>query len=290
MAPARTCRAPGLHSPRAPRHKVHHDRTPTGIAHGLTNYGDRDFSLYLRRSFAAVHGLFARDAGEAGGRHRLYALRFQQLPPPFSRDAGRGEARRAGGRRAADRIPHHLARRGVPQSDQPQIPQPDVHGHRGNGARAAHGRGGADGRLRQDRAGAVDGRGVGGQARHRPGRRPDDDRPPSRRAARRLHRLPPLLGAVPRRQDRRQGNQRSRRQARHHRRHLRGDGHRLDHGLHRRGARHDPARHRRDPRRARRPLARGGSDRRRRGAADRLQAHARRQSSPRSRSRTRCAS
>ena len=25
---------------------------PTGIANGLTNYGDRDFSLYLRRSFA----------------------------------------------------------------------------------------------------------------------------------------------------------------------------------------------------------------------------------------------
>ncbi len=29
---------------------------PTGIAHGLTNYGDRDFSLYLRRSFAASMG------------------------------------------------------------------------------------------------------------------------------------------------------------------------------------------------------------------------------------------
>jgi dihydroxy-acid dehydratase len=29
---------------------------PTGIAHGLTNYGDRDFSLYLRRSFAQSMG------------------------------------------------------------------------------------------------------------------------------------------------------------------------------------------------------------------------------------------
>ena len=29
---------------------------PTGIAHGLTNYGDRDFSLYLRRSFAKSMG------------------------------------------------------------------------------------------------------------------------------------------------------------------------------------------------------------------------------------------
>jgi len=29
---------------------------PTGIAKGLTNYGDRDFSLYLRRSFAQSMG------------------------------------------------------------------------------------------------------------------------------------------------------------------------------------------------------------------------------------------
>ena len=40
-------------------------------------------------------------------------------------------------------FPHHFARRGVPQSDQPEIPQPDVDGHRGDGARAADGRGGA---------------------------------------------------------------------------------------------------------------------------------------------------
>ena len=31
------------------------DRT-TGFAHGLTNYGDRDFSLYLCRSFAQSMG------------------------------------------------------------------------------------------------------------------------------------------------------------------------------------------------------------------------------------------
>ena len=85
------------------------------------------------------------------------------------------------------------------------------------------------------------------------------------------------------------GNHRDRRQARHHRRHLRGDGHGLDHGLHRRGARHDPARHRGDPRRACRPLARGGSDRRRGGQADRLASSRPTGSSIRSRSRTRCA-
>jgi len=31
-------------------------KVPTGIANGLTNYGDRDFSLYLRRSFAQSMG------------------------------------------------------------------------------------------------------------------------------------------------------------------------------------------------------------------------------------------
>ena len=31
-------------------------KEPTGIANGLTNYGDRDFSLYLRRSFAQSQG------------------------------------------------------------------------------------------------------------------------------------------------------------------------------------------------------------------------------------------
>jgi dihydroxy-acid dehydratase len=31
-------------------------KPPIGIAHGLTNYGDRDFSLYLRRSFAQSMG------------------------------------------------------------------------------------------------------------------------------------------------------------------------------------------------------------------------------------------
>src|SRR5215831_17795179 len=32
------------------------DRQPIGLAQGLTNYGDRDFSLYLRRSFARSMG------------------------------------------------------------------------------------------------------------------------------------------------------------------------------------------------------------------------------------------
>ena len=36
---------------------------PVGLARGLTNYGDRDFALYLRRSFAKSMGYSRRDAG-----------------------------------------------------------------------------------------------------------------------------------------------------------------------------------------------------------------------------------
>jgi dihydroxy-acid dehydratase len=36
------------------------DETPRGLRRGLTNYGDRDFSLYLRRSFASSMG-YGRD-------------------------------------------------------------------------------------------------------------------------------------------------------------------------------------------------------------------------------------
>ena len=40
-------------------------KKPTGIGHGLTNYGDLDFSLYLRRSFAQSMGYSTRDAARS---------------------------------------------------------------------------------------------------------------------------------------------------------------------------------------------------------------------------------
>ncbi|MEC8181580.1 MAG: dihydroxy-acid dehydratase, partial [Pseudomonadota bacterium] len=39
---------------RGPKDKA--DGGPKGLANGLTNYGDNDFSLYLRRSFAGAMG------------------------------------------------------------------------------------------------------------------------------------------------------------------------------------------------------------------------------------------
>ncbi len=46
----------GLHPGAAAAKSVGMNDKPTGIARGLTNYGDRDFSLYLRRSFAQSMG------------------------------------------------------------------------------------------------------------------------------------------------------------------------------------------------------------------------------------------
>jgi hypothetical protein len=79
-------------------------------------------------------------------------------------------------------------------ADQHVPAQPDGDGHRGDDPRPADGRGGADRRLRQDRAGAADGRGVGRRAGHPADHRVDADRQPPRRARGRLHRLPALLG------------------------------------------------------------------------------------------------
>ena len=138
----------------------------------------------------------------ARGRHRLHALQVQSLPSPLPRVAGCGEARRGGGRRAGARVPHHLAARVHAGAQLHEVPQPHGHGHRGDDPRPADGRRGADGRLRQDRAGAADGRGQRRQARDPTDRRPADDLALQGRPRRRLHRLPQVLDPVPRRQAR----------------------------------------------------------------------------------------
>ena len=149
-----------------------------------------------------VDGLLGRRAEAPGGRHRLHALQVQSLPSPLPRAARRGQARRGGGRRAGARVSHHLAARVDAGAQLHEIPQPDGDGHRGDDPRPADGCGGADGRLRQDRAGAADGRGQRRQARHPADRRAADDLALQGRPRRRLHRLPQVLDPVPRRQDR----------------------------------------------------------------------------------------
>ena len=264
-------------------------KKPTGIANGLTNYGDRDFSLYLRRSFAQSMGYsramlekpvvgIAYTPSGFNNCHRHFpelleavkrgVLAAGALPIEFP-TISLGEV---------FLNPTSLKFRNLMSMDTEEMV-------RAQPMDAVVLMGGCDKTVPAQFMGAVSaGRpavmlvaGPMMTGRHR------GERLGACTDCRRFwaqYRAGKIDDA---------GNFRHRRQARHHRRHLRGDGHGLDHGLPRRGARHDPARHRRHPRRARRPLARGGSDRRRGGQADRLASSRPTKSSIRSRWRTRCA-
>ena len=182
-------------------------------------------------------GLLRRRARPADHRRHRHLFGLQPVPRQRAAADRGGEARRDAGGRAADGIPHHLDPRELLGADLDVPAQPDVDRHRGDGARAADGRRGDDRRLRQDAAGAGDGRGLGRQARDRGADRPDGGRPSQGRGARRLHRLPPAVGAAPRRQDGRGRDRGGERAARALGRHLHGDGHREHDGVRDRGAR-----------------------------------------------------
>ena len=83
--------------------------------------------------------------------------RHQPVPRALQ-GAGRGrQARRVPGRRLSARIAGDLAQRAVRQADDDALPQLAGDGDRGAAAQPSAGRGGADGRLRQDHARAADG-------------------------------------------------------------------------------------------------------------------------------------
>ncbi len=56
------------------------DIQPRGLSRGLTNYGDADFSLYLRRSFASSMGFSRKMLDRPIGSHLSFGERLQQLP------------------------------------------------------------------------------------------------------------------------------------------------------------------------------------------------------------------
>ncbi len=132
-----------------------------GLSRNIAGYGDAEFSLYLRRSFAHSMG---------------YSQAMLERPVVGIVDTGSGynnchrtvpelieavQPRRARGGRAAARLPHGLAVRAVAVPDLDALPQPRGPRHRGDAVRPADGRGGAGGRLRQDGAGAAHGGGLG---------------------------------------------------------------------------------------------------------------------------------
>ena len=139
--------------------------TVPASTNGLTNYGDRDFSLYLRRSFAQSMGysraMLAKPvvgiAYTPSGFNNCHR-HFPELLEAVKR-----------GVLAAGALPLEFPTISLGEvflkPTSLKYPQPDGDGHRGDDPRAADGRGRADGRLRQDRAGAADGRGLGRPAR-----------------------------------------------------------------------------------------------------------------------------
>jgi dihydroxy-acid dehydratase len=214
---------------------------PQGLARGPHELWRPDFSVYLRRSFAASMG-YSQEVLDRPSSASPTASGLQQLPPEFPEliEAVKRGVLLGGG--LPLEFPDNLAGRGVPQPHQPQVPQPDGDGHRGDDPRPADGCGGADGRLRQDGAGTADGRGLGRPSGDPARHRPDDDRAtaasgwapaPTAAASGGKYRAGEVVG----RRDRRHRGPPG-----HHGRHLRRDGHGLDHGLHCRDAGHDACR------------------------------------------------
>ena len=211
--------------------------SPSGLRKGLTSYGDPGFSLFLRKAFIKAKG-FSDDALDRpiiGVTDTYSDFNPCHGNVPQLIEAVKRGVMLAGG--LPMEFPTISIHESFSRADLDVHAQPDVDRHRGDGARAADGRRGDDRRLRQDLAGAGDGRGLGRQARDRGADRPDGGRPSQGRGARRLHRLPPAVGAASRRQDGRGRDRGGERAARALGRHLHGDGHGEHDGLRDRGAR-----------------------------------------------------
>ena len=195
------------------------------------------------------------------------------------------------GGRLSGRVPRHLARRDRTAPDRHAVPQPGLHGRRGDAAGQPDRRRRPAGRLRQDHAGPADGRGQLRPADHRGLRRPDAQRHASAASS---SAPAPTSGASPKRSTpapcrRRDFNAAEAcmsplgRALQHH-------GHRLHHGLHGGGDGPGAARQRRHPGGRLAPPGAGPAVRpphRRHGARG---LRAARRSSPGRRSRTPCAS
>ena len=91
--------------------KTGDDKSERGFLRGLQTYGDRDFSIYMRRAFAKSMGYSGDELRRPVVGIAYTHSKLQPLPPPFPRAAGRRQARRGGGGRPGARVPDHLAAR-----------------------------------------------------------------------------------------------------------------------------------------------------------------------------------
>ena len=123
------------------------EKKPHGLRRNLTNYGDRDFALYLRRSFARSMGysLDMLDRPIVGIAQSGSGFNNCHRTMPELVEAVKRGVLAAGGLPLD--FPDHLAGRGVPDPDQLDVPQSHGHGRGGDDPRATHGRRGADRRL-----------------------------------------------------------------------------------------------------------------------------------------------
>ena len=181
---------------------------PKGLAQGLTNYGDKEFALYLRRSFAKSMGYSDEMLGRPivgicytpsgfNNCHRHFpdlleavkrgVLAGGALPVPFP-VISLGEVFLA---------PTSMKYRNLMSMDVEEMV-------RAQPMDAVVLMGGCDKTVPAQLMGAVSAEQAGSDA----GRRADDDGPTSRRTARRLYRLPTLLGTLSLGRDRRQGDRR----------------------------------------------------------------------------------
>ena len=130
----------------------------TGMRKGLTAYGDEEFSLFLRKAFIKAMGYSdeALDRPIIGITNTYSGFNACHRTVPELIEAVKRGVMLAGG--LPVEFPTISLHESFALSDQHVPAQPDGDRHRGDDPRAAGGCGGADRRLRQDRAGAADGR------------------------------------------------------------------------------------------------------------------------------------
>ena len=165
------------------------DIQPRGLSRGLTNYGDADFSLYLRRSFASSMGYSREmlDRPIVGICHSASGFNNCHRHVPEMIEAVKRGVLSSG----ALPIEFPTISLGelflVPTSL--KFPQPHVDGCRGDDPRSAHGRGDSCWWLRQDGTCPAHGCGIGRSTDDTTCDRTNVDEPPSWRTAWGVHRL-----------------------------------------------------------------------------------------------------
>ena len=123
------------------------DETGEGLARGLTNYGDKDFSLYLRRSFAKAMGFTSESLKKpiVGIADTASSYNNCHRNVPEQIEAVKRGVLAAGG---LPMVFPTVSLGDLPPSDQHALSEPHVDGYGRDDFGAAYGRRGCSRRLR----------------------------------------------------------------------------------------------------------------------------------------------